>query len=215
MLSNFMERRQRPARPSPRPTTAGSRWVFMREFLRSPRGMGTVFPCSPAVAQAMVRDLDTSKWSAAAELGPGDGVLTPTLIAGLPTSCTFFAVELSTALAEKFRDRLPGVELVEADATALPSICRDRKLNQLDAIFSALPLRLFSPTALSHVLHAASLVLRPGGVFAQVTYWPAALTPGKQIREQCASVIGPVQSDKLVAGNAPPAWVFRCTKPSE
>lgn len=160
----------------------------------------------------MVKDLDTSTWRAAVELGPGSGVLTPTLIEVLPPSCRFLAVELSPALAAEFRRHLPGVDLAEADAAQLVSLCRDRGIDSVDAIFSALPLRLLSPQALSDVLSAAAAVLRPGGLFAQVTYWPAGFNAGRQIREQAAAAIGPMESDKLVAGNTPPAWVFRCVK---
>jgi phospholipid N-methyltransferase len=175
--------------------------------------MGTMFPCSPAVAKAMVRDLDTSEWSAVVELGPGNGVLTPTFVKAVPRSCRLMAIELSPALAEEFRERVPDVEVVEADAADLMRICLARGIGGLDAIFSALPLKLLSPTALSDVLRAAAAMLKPGGLFAQVTYWPAALTPGKQLRETVATEIGPIESDKLVSGNAPPAWVFRCIKP--
>lgn len=213
MLRQLMAKSHRaPRRHSPE-APRSSAWVFVREFLRSPREMGTMFPCSPAVARAMLREVDTSGWSAAVELGPGNGVLTPTFVEALPRSCRLVAVELSPALAAEFRERVPGVEVVEADAADLMRVCLARGIGGLDAIFSALPLRLLSPTALAEVLRSAAAMLRPGGLFAQVTYWPAALTPGKLLRETVAAEIGPIESDKLVPGNAPPAWVFRCIKP--
>lgn len=171
-----------------------------------------MFPCSPAVARAMVRDLETSKWESAVELGPGAGVLSRTLVNALPRTCRFLAVELSPALAAEFRRGLPEIDIVEGDAVQLASICRERDIDEVDAVFSALPLRLLSPQTLSDVLSAAAAVLRPGGIFAQVTYWPAGLNPGRQMREQVAAAIGPLESDRLVAGNTPPAWVFRCVK---
>ena len=173
-----------------------------------------MFPCSPAVAKAMLRDVDTSGWQSAVELGPGNGVLTPTFVEALPPGCRLIGVELSPTLAAEFRQRIPDVELVEADATELMRICLARGIGGLDAVFSALPLRLLSPTALADVLRSAAAMLRPGGLFTQVTYWPAALTPGKQLRELVAAEIGPIESDKLVPGNAPPAWVFRSIKPA-
>lgn len=207
-----MARPKRTPRSSPRTSAAPSPWVFVREFIRSPRDMGTLFPCSPAVAKAMLRGLETSGWRAVAELGPGNGVLTPTLVAGLPASCRFIALEISQVLAAEFRERLPALELVEADAANLADVCRARGIDHLDAVFSALPLRLLSPIALGEVLAAAAATLRPGGIFAQVTYWPSALAPGRQLRNQVVAHVGPIESDRLVAGNAPPAWVFRCVK---
>ncbi len=171
-----------------------------------------MFPCSPAVAAAMVRDLDRSNWKAVVELGPGNGVLTPTLIEGLPASCRFIAIELSESLSEEFHQRLPEVEIVQGDAAELVRICGEHGVGELDAVFSALPLRLLPPAVLQGVLASVAKMLRPGGVFAQVTYWPAALTPGKHMREQVSRHIGPVESDRLVAGNAPPAWIFRCIR---
>ncbi len=174
--------------------------------------MGTMFPCSPAVAKAMLRDLDPTQWRAAVELGAGTGVLTPTFSDALPANCRFVAIELSPALAAECRSRVPGVEVVEADAADLMRICMAKGMNALDAVFSALPIRLLSPSALRDLLRSAADLLRPGGVFCQVTYWPAAFPPGRQLRDEVAAAIGPVESDRLVAGNAPPAWVFRCIK---
>lgn len=212
MLSRSMARSQRTPRAHSSATPHSSAWLFVREFLRSPREMGTMFPCSPAIAKAMLRDVDTSDWQSAVELGPGNGVLTPTFVEAMPPGCRLMGVEVSPTLAEQFRQRMPAVELVEADATDLMRICLARGMDTLDAVLSALPLRLLSPTALADVLRSAAAMLRPGGIFAQVTYWPAALTPGRQLRDQVAAAIGPVESDKLVAGNAPPAWVFRCIR---
>jgi len=175
--------------------------------------MGTLFPCSPGVARAMVRDLETSGWRAAVELGPGDGVLTQALLEALPRRCSFTAVELSPVLSAQFRQKLPHVDLAQRDAADLVEVCLEREIGALDAVFSALPLKLLSHRDLQGVLDAASTMLRPGGVFAQVTYWPTAFHHGRLLREEVASAIGPIQSDRLVAGNAPPAWVFRCIKP--
>jgi phosphatidylethanolamine/phosphatidyl-N-methylethanolamine N-methyltransferase len=171
-----------------------------------------MFHCSPAVGEAMLRDLDRTSWRNAVELGAGDGALTSTLRSGLPADCRFFAVELSHTLVTAFRERVPGVDIAEADAGQLEQLCEERGIRKLDAIFSALPLRLLPPASMGNILNAAAKMLRPGGVFAQVTYWPAAFTPGKHMREQVVSRIGRLESDRLVAGNAPPAWIFRCIR---
>lgn len=190
-----------------------SRWAFVREFLRSPRELGTAFPCSPAVARAMVRGIDTSGWRAVVELGAGTGALSGVISESLPEGCRFLAVERSPALAAEFRARWPDLDIVEGDAAEIGAICRSRRMPRVDAIFSALPLRLLPGSVQDRVLEGASQVLAPGGVFAQVTYWPRALAAGREMRERVAAKIGPVESDRLVAGNTPPAWVFRCVRP--
>lgn len=160
----------------------------------------------------MVRDLDTRRWRGAIELGAGTGALTRALADALPRSCRFLAVERSPGLAAEFRRRFPEIELAEADAGEIESLCRERGMPRVDAIFSALPLRLLSASVQDRVLEGAAAVLAPGGVLAQVTYWPRALTAGRDMRRRVSASIGPIESDRLVTGNTPPAWVFRCVR---
>lgn len=184
----------------------------MREFLRSPRELGTAFPCSPAVARAMLRGLDTSGWRAVVELGAGTGALSGVLSGALPKGCRFLAVERSPALAAEFRAHWPDLDVVEGDAADVGAICRMRGMPRLDAVFSALPLRSLPEAVQERMLAGAAGLLAPGGVFAQVTYWPRALAAGREMRRRVSEHIGPIESDRLVAGNTPPAWVFRCLK---
>lgn len=160
----------------------------------------------------MVRELDTRRWGAAIELGAGTGALTRALVDALPRSCRFLAVERSPGLAAEFRRRFPEVELAEADAADLASLCRERGMPRVDAIFSALPLRLLPASVQDRMLEGAAEILAPGGVLAQVTYWPRALTAGRDMRRRVSAFIGPIESDRLVTGNTPPAWVFRCVR---
>lgn len=202
------------SRPASEPAAprGQSRWAFVREFLKSPRELGTAFPCSPAVARAMVRGINTSGWRAVVELGSGTGALSGVLGEALPPGCRFLAVERSAALVAEFRARWPDLEVVEGDAAEVGAICRMRGMPRVDAIFSALPLRLLPASVQDRVLEGALQLLVPGGLFAQVTYWPRALAAGREMRERVSARIGPIESDRLVAGNTPPAWVFRCVR---
>jgi phospholipid N-methyltransferase len=160
----------------------------------------------------MLRSVESSRWSCVAELGAGDGAITSALRSGIPHECRFLAVELSESLARELRSRMPDVEVCVEDAAKLGNVCERHGIRRLDAVFSGLPLGLLSRSALEGVLGGVGSVLRPGGLFAQVTYWPAMLPRGRHVRSEVVSRIGPLVSNALVTENTPPAWVFRCIR---
>lgn len=141
--------------------------LFLSEIARAPRQMGTVWPSSPALAEAMARWLPSSESQSVLELGPGTGIVTERLIAaGLPEE-QLVAVEKSERLAGFLRERFPQARILAGDALALDQLLDGRKFG---AVFSSLPLKVFSTDQvkrLSDQIHAALL---PGAHWVQYSY---------------------------------------------
>jgi phospholipid N-methyltransferase len=83
---------------------AHGRMTFFKEFLRSPKELGTCFKSSAALCRAIVDGLGLESARTVIELGAGDGPLTRRILRRLAPACRFFAVERSEALARVLRD---------------------------------------------------------------------------------------------------------------
>lgn len=189
--------------------------AFVREFLKSPKELGTCFTSSPALSRAMVRDMGLEHARCVVELGPGTGPLTEQILNRIPRDCAFFAIERNAALVAALRARWPLLRVHNADAADIADVCRLEgvKPGVVDAIVCSLPFLLFPAPVQATILHEAASVLRPGGRFSTVTYRPEALMGSvKRFRALMEREFSRVRLARVVLGNFPPAFVYRCTK---
>ena len=77
------------------------------------RALGQHFLRDPSIARAIVDLVAPTERDLVVEIGPGDGALT-SIVAG--RAGRVIALEIDRALAAALRARLPGVEVLEADA---------------------------------------------------------------------------------------------------
>ena len=170
--------------------------LFLSEIAKSPIQMGAIWPSSPALGKAMARWMPATGGDLMLELGPGTGIVTEELLkTGLPQS-RLVAVEKSERLVGFLRGRFPEARFIAGDALELERVLDGMKFG---AVFSCLPLKLFSPEQLERIASAISNVLLPGGHLVQFSYQIIGRSvPGKIFR--------PVDS-KIVWNNFPPAKV--------
>jgi phosphatidylethanolamine/phosphatidyl-N-methylethanolamine N-methyltransferase len=170
--------------------------LFLSEIARTPRQMGTVWPSSPALANAMARWLPEQKDQLMLELGPGTGIVTEKLLAaGLPEE-RLVAVEKSERLAGFLRERFPKARIIAGDALELDRVLGGMKFG---AVFSSLPLKIFSPDEVERISAAIHNALVPGAHWVQYSYQIVnGHAPAKSFH--------PVDSE-IVWQNLPPAKV--------
>jgi phosphatidylethanolamine/phosphatidyl-N-methylethanolamine N-methyltransferase len=170
--------------------------LYLSEILKSPIRMGSIWPSSPALGEAMARWLPESNGELMLELGPGTGNVTEKLLeAGLPQE-RLVAVEKSERLAGFLSQRFPKARIIAGDALHLDRVLDGMKFG---AVFSSLPLKLFSEQEVERISDALSQVLLPGAPWVQFSYQIInGLLPAKSFR--------PVAS-KIVWQNFPPAKV--------
>jgi phosphatidylethanolamine/phosphatidyl-N-methylethanolamine N-methyltransferase len=141
--------------------------LFLSEIAKRPKQMGTVWPSSPALAEAMARWLPVHKGELILELGPGTGIVTEKLLeAGLPQA-QLVAVEKSERLAGFLRERFPGARIIAGDALELDRVLQGMKFG---AVFSSLPLKAFSAEQVERISAAIHNVLLPGANWIQYSY---------------------------------------------
>jgi len=146
---------------------ANSLKLFLSEIARAPRQMGTVWPSSPALAEAMARWLPTDSNEPVLELGPGTGIVTEKLLAaGLPEE-RLIAVEKSERMAGYLQRRFPRAKIFQGDALQLSQLLGGQKVA---GVFSSLPLKVFTPQEADQLTREIECVLLPGHNWVQYSY---------------------------------------------
>ena len=165
------------------------------------------------MCKELVSWLELDKAAAAAELGPGTGVVTREAIKHCNPNTRFFAVELDKAIYEKFKLILPDVEIFNANACELDKLCQAEGIKELDAVVSGLPWASFPAGLQQEILSAVVQSLKPGGKFSTFAYLQGLILPGGiRFRKLLEKEFSQVTLSRVVWKNLPPAIVYRCIK---
>lgn len=190
-------------------------WSFLREFARSPLHTASVAPSSAALAAAMVAPLPRTGDPVVVELGPGTGAFTRAVQDRLRGRGRHLAVELNPRWARLLAGRHPGVDVVRADAHALPDLLAERGLGRVDAVVSGLPWVAYSPGPDGRGLHAVIVdALADDGVFTQFGYsWTRWAPPARRQLGDLRAHFAEVTTGPVVHRNLPPAVVHTARTP--
>jgi phospholipid N-methyltransferase len=209
-----------------------SRATFFREFIKSPSTVAAVAPSSPRLAAAMLNGLDITSARTIVEYGPGTGAFTRAVLdqigpdwfadaltsraggAAAPTR-RFIAIEYTKSLADMLAAKHPEITVVHDSAAQVVEICRSRGIRpgQVDAIISGLGWPGFTDELRTRILEGTAAVLKPGGEFRTFGYHVGLLLPGAwHFRREVRRLFREVHIGRVVWGNMPPAFVYRCVK---
>ena len=176
---------------------------FLRALIARPKNVGAVLPSSPALSQAIARQIGNPHAGPVLELGPGTGSITQAILQhGVPAN-RLTAVEFDPDLAAELAGRYAGVQVIEGDAFNLDSTLGPHNRAPFAAIVSGLPLLNFPLATRSAYMAGLARHLAPGAPIIQFSYGTnAPVTPPQGFTVRRAA---------LVWANIPPArvWVYR------
>ena len=183
-----------------------TRLGFLGEFLRNPRELGSVTPSSQYLTRAVLGEIDFARVKRIAELGPGTGVFTRSLLERLAPDGELLAVETNREFVELLPRELPDPRLsvVQDSAERLAELAAERGWDGADVVVSGIPYSLLPRPVTAGILRAAARTLRPGGLFVGYQYSP-------YLRPYLKAVFGNVRY-KFVLLNVPPAFVYACRR---
>jgi phosphatidylethanolamine/phosphatidyl-N-methylethanolamine N-methyltransferase len=191
----------------------GDRARFLAAFVKRPFDTGSVTPSSAQLAAAMVAGMGIAEAETVVELGPGTGVFTRVIEGQLKPGARLLCFEINPEMAEALRHNFPNVLVVNDSVENIAHHLKEAGREGVDAVISGLPWAAFSPDRQQRLLDATLKALKPGGRFATFAYSHAAwMPPGRRFRELLDSRFSEVLTSKVVWGNLPPAFVYRCRK---
>jgi phosphatidylethanolamine/phosphatidyl-N-methylethanolamine N-methyltransferase len=213
-------------------TKLGARAAFLKEFIKAPHVMAAVAPSSRKLGHAMVQGLELSRARTIVEYGPGTGTFTRAVLeeigadwfasaltdsiggAAAPTR-RFIAIEFNKAMARLLQEQHPEVTVVPDSAEHVEAICaaRNVRVGEVDFVLSGLGWPSFDDEFRIRTLEATARVLRPGGEFRTFGYHVGLLMRGAwHFRSEVRRLFRQVEIGRVVWGNMPPAFVYRCIK---
>ncbi|MGH3999751.1 MAG: class I SAM-dependent methyltransferase [Pseudonocardiaceae bacterium] len=194
------------------------RGAFLAAAMRSPRDVGTLLPSGPELAHRLVavvpRGGITGRPAVVVELGAGAGAVTVAIAEQADRDAVVIAVEKDPELADQLRARELGVQVVTADAAALPAILAAHGVQRADVIVSVLPWTLFSPLRQRELLTTFTAALQTDGVFTAAAYSLGYWTPAaRRFRRELDQAFGEVLPTRTMWRHLPPAMTYVCRRP--
>lgn len=176
--------------------------VFFKQWLRSPKSMGSIIPSSRFLAKAVADEVAWRPGQHVVELGGGTGSITQGLLErGIPRD-NLVVIELETHLYDYLKGRFQGVQVVQGDATRLDEILERLAVRDVGTVISGLPM-VQMPLAFQRAIIEQGFKAMGGrGVMLQYSYSPVSPVPADKlgIRSEIA---------RRVLLNLPPAFVWR------
>jgi phosphatidylethanolamine/phosphatidyl-N-methylethanolamine N-methyltransferase len=176
--------------------------LFFRQWLRSPKSMGSVIPSSKFLARAVAEELAWKPGQWIVELGGGTGAITLGMIDhGIPRD-RLLVIELDPHLYQYLRRRLPGSIVVKGDATRLLDIMKEHEVGEVGTVVSGLPMVGMPFEFQRAIIEQGFKAVQPGGFMLQYSYSPVAPIPVRRLGVRAQLV-------RRVALNFPPAFVWK------
>ena len=142
--------------------------LFFRQWLRSPKSMGSVIPSSRFLARAVAGQVAWRPGQWVVELGGGTGAISQGLIErGVPRD-RLVVIELDRSLYGYLKERLPGCLVVQGDATRLGEILPRHGVGEVGTVISGLPM-IGMPEAFQSAIIEQSSRSSPRAAFCSST----------------------------------------------
>jgi len=179
--------------------------LFFRQWLRSPKSMGSVIPSSRVLARAVAAEVAWQPGQYVVELGGGTGAISQGLIErGIPRD-RLIVIELDGALYSYLKERLAGCHVIQGDATRLNEILARHEIGEIGTVISGLPMVGMPFEFQRAIIEQGFKVMKPGGFMLQYSYSPIPPIPAKKLGVKARIA-------RYVLWNFPPAAVWRYTK---
>jgi phosphatidylethanolamine/phosphatidyl-N-methylethanolamine N-methyltransferase len=181
--------------------------LFFRQWLRSPKSMGSVLPSSRVLARAIAAEIAWQPGQYVVELGGGTGAITQGLIErGIPRE-RIIVIELDGSLYTYLKDRLTGCTVIQGDATRLDEILARHEVGEVGTVLSGLPMVGMPEAFQRAIIEQSFKAMKPGSFMLQYSYSPIAPVPAAKL-----GITAKIA--RYVLWNFPPAAVWRYTKKS-
>ena len=184
---------------------------FFMQFTKSPKTIGAVLPSSRALAREMLSGVDFSNVKVVVEYGSGTGVFTNEILDCIHPGTVFLPFETNTAFCAYLREKYDGLELIQRSAAEVEEVLYEKSINSVDLIISGLPFAIFEEKTQEKIVKSSSKILKKNGEFRTFSYIQSQfMRDAKIFKNLIGKNFDKVDKSKIVWGNFPPAFVYRC-----
>jgi phospholipid N-methyltransferase len=149
-----------------------SKLVFLKEFIRNPRMVGSIVPTSRVAIRALLDPVDWRAARCAVEYGPGTGVFTQAILRRLGPDGRLIAIDTNATFIALLREQIADERLicVEGSATDVEAIVAAHGFTAADYVVSGLPFSTLPRNVADAIMDATARVIAPGGAFLVYQY---------------------------------------------
>lgn len=182
--------------------TPDDRVVFLQQFLKHPRQVGSIIPSSRYMERRVVALAEVASAKTIVELGTGTGGITRAILRAMASDARLVGIEINPRF-QQLLARVQDARLIPhfGSAEHLAEILREHQLPAPDAVISGIPFSTMDPGLGTRILTAIADALAPSGRF--VAY---------QVSAQVARLARPVMGEPLRQVeflNIPPMRLYR------
>lgn len=152
-------------RPVPTGSGFGSLLVSFREFVHQPSAVGSAFPASRFLVDAMLDPIDFADAKIVVEYGPGSGPVTRALLARMPRDSVLLAIDLSPRFTRHLRDAIddPRLVAVTGCAASAGSVLDRLGLGPADLIVTGIPFSTIETPLGARIMETSAALLSDHG----------------------------------------------------
>lgn len=145
----------------------GDALLFLRNFFRHPRMLGSIIPSSRFLIKQLLQPIDWDKARVIVEYGPGVGGITAEILRRMRPDARLIAIETNPEFVSFLRKTLVDerFEVVEASAADVREIMQRFGHSKADYIISGIPLGSMPPAIREPILRNTADALAVGGSF--------------------------------------------------
>lgn len=176
--------------------------VFILEFIRSPKTVGAICPCSKKLAYKVAEYATFTKNEFVLEIGAGTGCITESLLAKGVNPNKLILIEQSATLVAHLKNKFPSLTVIQGDAANLVDILPQAVKSNVGCIVSSIPMLSLPKDTVRAVVNQIRIILRSRGLFIQYTYGVS-----KKTLPFCDGFKASLA--KIVWFNVPPARVIK------
>lgn len=181
------------------------RALFLKQYIRNPRIIGSIIPSSQTLAQKMIENIEFDNAKCIVEYGPGTGVFTQKLVENkredMPLIVIEFNEDLCEILREKFRYE-KNVHIISDSAENIERYLEYYNVKELTYVVSGLPFASLPKEMSDNILNKTRNILGEDGKFITFQY--------TLFKKRYIQKFFPTMNIERVLRNFPPAYVFTC-----
>jgi phospholipid N-methyltransferase len=188
-----------------KPKLGGKALLFVRNFFRHPRMLGSLVPSSPFLIKRVLRRIDWSTARVIVEYGAGVGTFTSEILRRLRPDGVLVAFETNDEFVQYLRESLPDprLHIVHESADKVGEVLERLGRGPADYVISGIPFSTIPEGARESILRSTRAALRPRGALI-VYQFTRSILPSLE------RVFGRVSRD-FEPRNILPAQLFYCT----